>query len=235
MTHNPNALRTSLRFQLARVRRSRALCSAASFRASNKDADDVSRWVDLDDEEVLEQQAYDPLGDAEADDDTLLLTDLGGVDPDDVLYAIEEISDKYLSDLEADLIWLMRQGRRPVEISRILKIPECEVVRMRRNCFRKIRTVYLYDYHHDKQAFLNRVSQLCLFSPKQSRVLTMFFNYYGLRQIAETIGSRPSNVHRSLEMMRKKIEAALPTDDPARFFLGAFKDFKYLCLTLRTR
>lgn len=234
MTHNPHALRTSLKFQLARVRRSRALCSAASFRASNKDADDISRWVDLDDEEALEQQIYDPMEDAD-DDAPLLLTDIGGVDPDEVMYAIEEISDKYLSDLESDLIWLMRQGRRPVEISRILKIPECEVVRMRRNCFRKIRTVYLYDYHHDKQAFLTRVSEICLFSPKQARVLTMFFSYYGLRQIAETIGSRPSNVHRSLEMMRKKIDAALPNDDPMRFFLGAFKDFKYLCLTLRTR
>lgn len=185
--------------------------------------------------EEFEEPIYDPLEDEGDDEGFLILADVGGIDPDEVLYAIEEISDKYLSDLEADLIWLMRQGRRPVEISRILKIPECEVVRLRRNCFRKIRTVYLYDYHHDKRAFLRRVSDICLFSPKQTRVLQMFFGYYGLRQIAETIGSRPSNVHRSLEMMRKKIDAALTPDDPMRFFLGAFKDFKYLCLTLRTR
>lgn len=181
--------------------------------------------------ESEEEPMYDPTEDS--GENGLLLTDLGPIDPHDVMAAIESISDHYLSDLEADLVWLMRQGRRPVEISRILKIPECEVVRLRRNCFRKIRTVFLYDHQHDKARFLAWVEEHAGFSPKQLRVLTMFFQYHGLRQIAETIGSRPSNVHRSLEMMRRRLLVLLPDEPPLRFFLGAFKEFKYLCLTIR--
>lgn len=192
-------------------------------------------------EEEIEQPAdeglvYDPAA-AEEEDDAVLLSDLGGVDSTGVLLAIDEISDKYLSDIESDLIWLMRQGRRPVEISRILRIPECEVVRLRRNCFRKLRTVYLYDYHHDKKSFLTMSTALLELNPKQTRIFTMFFNYYGLRQIAETIGTRPSNIHRSLQMMRRKLQAIAAADEHGiafdHFYLNAFDDFKYLCLTLR--
>jgi len=174
--------------------------------------------------------------DSDSDDSSFMLSGLGDIDPEAMLRAIDEISDRYLSDMESDLIWLMRQGRRPVEISRILSIPECEVVRLRRNCFRKIRTVYLYDYHYDKAAFLSTVPRLLHLNAKQTRIFTMFFNYYGLRQIAETIGTRPSNIHRSLQMMRRKLQdlaalSAMPPFDP--FYLNAFHDFKYLCLTLR--
>jgi hypothetical protein len=185
---------------------------------------------------VDEGLVYDP-NLIEEEDDSVLLSDLGGVDPTGVLLAIDDISEKYLSDIESDLIWLMLQGRRPVEISRILRIPECEVVRLRRNCFRKIRTVYLYDYHHDKQSFLTMSTALLDLNPKQKRIFTMFFNYYGLRQIAETIGTRPSNIHRSLQMMRRKLQAIAAADEFGlafdHFYLNAFDDFKYLCLTLR--
>lgn len=192
-------------------------------------------YDDEDDNELSEESlVYDP--ESEHEDDALfLLQDLGDVDPARVLEAIDSICEQYLSDLESDLIWLMRQGRRPVEISRILHIPECEVVRLRRNCFRKIRTVYLYDHHHDKKQFLQKAVPLLGLNSKQVRIFTMFFNYYGLRQIAETIGTRPSNIHRSLQMMRRKL-LAISADgsngvDP--FYLNAFDDFKYLCLTLR--
>jgi DNA-directed RNA polymerase specialized sigma24 family protein len=194
----------------------------------------------LDEEDDLpvdpEQLVYDPDTDDE-EENPFLLNDLGGVDLSTVLQAIDTICEKYLSDLESDLIWLMRQGRRPVEISRILRIPECEVVRLRRNCFRKIRTVYLYDYHHNKQNFLAMSTALLNLNPKQTRIFTMFFNYYGLRQIAQTIGTRPSNIHRSLQMMRRKLQAIAAADEHGiafdHFYLNAFDDFKYLCLTLR--
>lgn len=202
----------------------------------------ASSKYDVDQEDDLEVSdeslVYDPETDTE-DDNGFLLQDLGGVNPADVLKAIDEICERYLSDLESDLVWLMRQGRRPVEISRILQIPECEVVRLRRNCFRKIRTVYLYDYHHDKKTFLDTAISLLGLNAKQTRIFTMFFNYYGLRQIAETIGTRPSNIHRSLQMMRRKLDALAASDDPStgtrfdHFYLNAFDDFKYLCLTLR--
>lgn len=179
---------------------------------------------------------YDPEA-AAVEDDTLSLQDLGGIDAQGVLENIDAICANYLSDIETDLIWLMRKGRRPVEISRILRIPECEVVRLRRNCFRKIRTVYLYDYAHDKQSFLTMSTALLNLNPKQSRIFTMFFSYYGLRQIAETIGTRPSNIHRSLQMMRRKLQAIAAADAEGlafdHFYLNAFDDFKYLCLTLR--
>lgn len=198
-----------------------------------------AHYIDDEDEAPVdpEQLVYDP--EAEDDHDTpFLLHDLGGVDLSTVLTAIDTICEKYLSDLESDLVWLMRQGRRPVEISRILRIPECEVVRLRRNCFRKIRTVYLYDYHHDKQVFLDKATALLMLNPKQVRIFTMFFNYYGLRQIAQTIGTRPSNIHRSLQMMRRKLQGIAATDPEEKafdhFYLNAFDDFKYLCLTLRT-
>jgi hypothetical protein len=174
---------------------------------------------------------------SEPESPTLLLQDLGGVDPAEVLEALDEISDRYLSDIESDLIYLMQLGRRPVEISRILEIPECEVVRLRRNCFRKIRTVYLYDYHHDKTVFLETTVPLLKLNNKQARTYVMFFNYFGLRQIAETIGTRTSNVHRSLQMMRGKLEAISIEPEPPfdAFYLNAFNDFKYLGLTLRSQ
>lgn len=198
-----------------------------------------SDW-DEEDDLVLSEEAMvcDPdVGVDEADDESFLLKDLGDVDPMEVLGAIDTICSQYLSDLESDLIWLMRQGRRPVEISRILRIPECEVVRLRRNCFRKIRTVYLYDYHHNKTNFLTMSIAMLDLNDKQKRIFTMFFNYYGLRQIAETIGTRPSNIHRSLQMMRRKLQAIADSDEHGiafdHFYLNAFNDFKYLCLTLR--
>jgi hypothetical protein len=196
---------------------------------------------EYDEEEIVDVSEasliYDPEAPTE-DDESLLLSDIGSVDSLEVFKSIEEISDRYLSDIENDLIWLMRQGRRPVEVSRILCIPECEVVRLRRNCFRKIRTVYLYDYHHNKTHFLKMATALLDLNPKQERIFKMFFSYYGLRQIAETIGTRPSNVHRSLQMMRRKLQAIAATDEHGiafdHFYLNAFEDFKYLCLTLRT-
>lgn len=197
----------------------------------------VPGYDDEDDNEcTVDSMVYDP--EAEQDEDeSFLLRDLGGVDPAQVLSAIDGISEKYLSDIESDLVWLMRQGRRPVEISRILRIPECEVVRLRRNCFRKIRTVYLYDYHHNKEHFLVMSISLLNLNPKQERIFRMFFNYYGLRQIAETIGTRPSNIHRSLQMMRRKLRTIADADAKGdtfdHFYLNAFDDFKYLCLTLR--
>lgn len=196
-------------------------------------------WDEEDDVVLAEESLVcDPTVDGdEADDESFLLKDLGDVDPTAVLAAIDTISAQYLSDLESDLIWLMRQGRRPVEISRILRIPECEVVRLRRNCFRKIRTVYLYDYHHHKLNFLSMSIALLNLNPKQERIFRMFFSYYGLRQIAETIGTRPSNIHRSLQMMRRKLQAIADADEHGiafdHFYLNAFNDFKYLCLTLR--
>lgn len=168
---------------------------------------------------------------------SLLLQGIGDIDPYALIASIDEISERYLSDIEGDLVWLMRQGRRPVEISRILNIPECEVVRLRRNCFRKIRTVYLYDYHHDKTTFLTLATALLSLNQKQERIFRMFFGYYGLRQIAETIGTRPSNIHRSIQMMRRKLQAIAATDENGlafdHFYLNAFDDFKYLCLTLK--
>lgn len=192
---------------------------------------------ELDDALHADSLAYS--AEEEEEDESLgfFLRDLGEVDLGTLLSAIDEICDRYLNDIEGDLIWLMRQGRRPVEISRILRIPECEVVRLRRNCFRKIRTVYLYDYHHQKTVFLETAVKLLSLNPKQARIFTMFFNYYGLRQIAETIGTRPSNVHRSLQMMRRKLHSLVEESSDAppfdTFYLNAFDDFKYLCLTLR--
>jgi hypothetical protein len=179
---------------------------------------------------------YDPDTDAE-DHSQALLSGLGDVDSLQVIEVLNKITERYLSDIESNLIWLMLKGRRPVEISRILHIPECEVVRLRRNCFRKIRTVYLYDFHHDKAEFLASTTALLALNPKQERIFTMFFNYYGLRQIAETIGTRPSNIHRSLQMMRRKLQAIAEGDPEGQafdhFYLNAFKDFKYLCLKVR--
>lgn len=200
--------------------------TSAAF-ANNDDA-----FVGLDDTD-WDEPSYDPGEDSEEDDSLLSLTSLGNVDPERVLASITEICDAYLSDTENDFIWLMREGRRPVEISRILHIAECEVVRLRRNCFRKIKTVYLYDYHHDKHAFFRDVIPLLDLNAKQVRIFTMFYGYYGLRQIAETISTTPGNVHRALQTMRRKMESLLAPDSPHRFYLGAFEDFKYLCLALK--
>lgn len=168
------------------------------------------------------------------EDDTGLvwLKQLGPVDSNEVMVAIDEITDKYFTNVEGDLIWLMRQGRRPVEISRILRIPECEVVRLRRNCFRKIRVVYTYDYFRDKEAFLLHATTLLNLNEKQSRILRMFFNYHGLRPIAEAIGTRPSNIHRSLESVKTRLDNLLPEDSEFRPFLKCFQEFKYLHLNL---
>ena len=145
-----------------------------------------------------------------------------------MLDSIEVISEKYLTSLEANLIYLMRLNRRPVEISRILKIPECEVVRLRRNCFRKIRTIFLYEFDRDKKEFVTHVIELLSLNEKQQRIINMFFDYYGLRPIAEVIGTRPSNIHRSLESMKAKLLKRITEDSSDRFFINAFDDFKYL-------
>lgn len=165
--------------------------------------------------------------------DTMFITDFGNIDVSESCQSILDISDKFFTNLEADLVFLLKDGRRSVEISKILQIPECEVIRLRRNTFRKLRILYLYEKHLDKQKFVDRVLTLIKMNDKQQRIFTMFFNFYGLRQIAEAIGSRPSNVHRSLSLIKDRIEEVIPADDPDRVFLNAFRDFKYLRLVVR--
>lgn len=196
---------------------------SAGFLEDSGFHDDDGNPVDID------SLQYDTEG---HDEDTGLvwLKQLGPVDSTEVMLAIDEITDKYFTNVEGDLIWLMRQGRRPVEISRILRIPECEVVRLRRNCFRKIRVVYTYDYFLDKEAFLLHAAELLGLNEKQGRILRMFFGYHGLRPIAEAIGTRPSNIHRSLESIKTRLDNLLPEDSEFRPFLKCFQEFKYLHL-----
>jgi hypothetical protein len=184
----------------------------------------------------VELEALPPEPDGSEDSQGFVwLKQLGVVDSSEVMVAIDEITDNYFTNVEGNLIWLMRQGRRPVEISRILRIPECEVVRLRRNCFRKIRVVYTYDYFYDKQAFLIHAAELLRLNEKQFRILKMFFNYQGLRPIAEAIGTRPSNIHRSLESIKTRLDNLLPEDSEYRPFLRCFQEFKYLHLNTAER
>lgn len=210
--------------------------SQASWRYSFEDPEDFDAADDEDTSELRDDQGQrcsvgevaDPDWDPDDGGDFIHLAKLGSVDPVAVLEALDEITDRYLTDVEGDLLHLMRLGRRPVEISRILRIPECEVVRLRRNCFRKVLVIFTFDYHRDKRAFLCHARELLQLNDKQSRILTMFFDYYGLRPIAEAIGTRPSNVHRSLGAMHKRLDAALAPDSPYRPFLEGFTAFKYL-------
>ncbi len=196
--------------------------------------DPLDSMEEAEDFQTDEEQAYEldeNLGEEE-DTNFLKLEGLGDVDPIKVLECVQEISDQYLSDLEGDLVDLMMKGRRPVEIARILRIPECEVVRLRKNIFRKIKTVYFYQYHHNKNDFIEYAVETLELNKKQARILTMFFDYSGLRPIAEAIGTRPSNVHRSLESIRTKLEEIMKPLDKFYPFLNAFKDLKYLNLKI---
>lgn len=212
----------------------------ASLNAAYGTLPDPEEEEDLEDPTKYDDDGYpidedgvglpEDISDEDAHDGFIYLTSLGEVSPTEVLDAVDEISDRYLTDLEGDLIDLMKKGRRPVEISRILKIPECEVVRLRRNCFRKIRTVFQYDYYRDKKRFVVYTIETLKLNEKQSRILTMFFDYHGLRPIAEVIGTRPSNIHRSLESIKNKLGSILPVTHEFYPFLAAFQEFKYLNL-----
>jgi hypothetical protein len=209
------------------------LIGGASYRAANNTPDEFEEEVDptvLDAEE--REYHWEVEIDTGQDEGFINLAGIGVVEAGQIFEALDEISEKYLTDIEGDLIDLMRKGRRPVEISRILKIPECEVVRLRRNCFRKIRVVFTYDYFNNKERFVNFTIDFLKLNEKQSRILKMFFDYYGLRPIAEVIGTRPSNIHRSLESIKAKLLERLKPDHEYYSFLSAFRDLKYLNLRI---
>lgn len=212
------------------------LVGGGSYKAANDPLDEFEEEVDpsemLKEQEVFNDSWENWSDDHDEQSNFINLSGIGKVEPAQIFEALDEISAKYLTDIEGDLIDLMRKGRRPVEISRILKIPECEVVRLRRNCFRKIRVVFSYDYFRNKERFVNFTIEFLKLNEKQSRILTMFFDYYGLRPIAEVIGTRPSNIHRSLESIKAKLIERLDPSHEYYSFLDAFRDLKYLNLRI---
>ena len=174
----------------------------------------------------LEEDEIDP-----EDDGTLFLKELGTrKDPAEVLAVVEEIAKKHLTSQEGDLLWLLMQGRRQAEVAQVLKISEAKVVAVKKALFRKIRVVYTYSYHHDKAAFLEEARKVLSLDSHQDRVLTLFFKYNNLQQIADSLGTLSSNVFRTLSILRKHLDKALPEDSPHRFFLNGFKDLTRLRL-----
>lgn len=143
------------------------------------------------------------------------------------LSTLQEICNSYLTDFEYDLVYLILNGRRNKEISLILDIPESEVVRLKRNITRKIKTVYRYHFKLNYLDFFRFASNVL--NDKQMQYLIRYYrDLKRLREIAEEFSTQTSNVHRALRTAQNKLEVSVDEDSPLRQFFGCFKDLPYL-------
>lgn len=143
------------------------------------------------------------------------------------LSTLQEICDSYLTDFEYDLVYLILHGRRNKEISLILDIPESEVVRLKRNIIRKIKTVYKYHFKLNYLDFFRFATNVL--NDKQMQYLVRYYrDLKRLREIAEEFNTQTSNIHRALRTAQHKLASSVDENSPLREFFGCFKDLPYL-------
>lgn len=140
---------------------------------------------------------------------------------------LNEICEKYLTNEEHDLVYLLVNGRRNKEIAIILDLPPCEVIRLKKNIIRKIKTIYKYHYKLNYFDFF-RFASLILNKKQILYLIRYYRDFKRLREIAKEFKTQTSNIHRQLRTIASKLDKSVDPDSPLREFFGCFHDLPYL-------
>ena len=139
------------------------------------------------------------------------------------------ITNKYLPPVDTDFLYLILKGRRTKEISLLLGIVPCEVVRRRRILTRKIKMIYVYHYKLDYLPFLKFAAKTLY--PDQFQCLILhYLELMSLQKIATRMGIEPSTAKRWLTTIKAKLTAEIKHKglDELKVFLDSFSDLTYL-------
>jgi predicted DNA-binding protein (UPF0251 family) len=137
------------------------------------------------------------------------------------------LSHKYLTDEDTDFIYLVLHGRRTKEISMLLNVAPCEVVRRRRVLTRKIRVIYTYHYKYNYIEFIKFASKV-LYPDQLQCLILHYVQLMSLQRIANHMGVQPSTAKRWLSNARAILEEAMEDRPELKIFLNSFEDLTYL-------
>lgn len=139
-----------------------------------------------------------------------------------------DIAKRYFSVVEAEILFLFLKNRRNKDISLILGIQEPEVARFKKIIIKKAAIYYKFCYVIDISCYKEHVIQTLNLNDKQAEIFRNFLDFRSLSYIGTEVGSKSSNMHRSLNSIRRKIEEALPDHPEFKIVLDFFDSSKYI-------
>lgn len=157
-----------------------------------------------------------------SDEDDYLL------DKEQKLYCLLDIAKHFLNPIEAEILFLILKMRRNKDISIILNIQEPEVARFKSIIVKKCIIYRMFKYQFDILQFHPVLVDLLGLNEKQSQILYHFFQFRSLSYIGEQVNSKSSNMHRSLNAIRSKVEVLSKDIPELTMVLLFFKYSKYI-------
>jgi hypothetical protein len=137
------------------------------------------------------------------------------------------LSTKYLTDEDTDFIYLVLRGRRTKEVSMLLDVAPCEVVRRKKVLTRKIRVIYTYHYKYNYIEFIKFAAKV-LYPDQLQCLILHYVQLMSLQRIANHMGIQPSTAKRWLTNSKAILAKAMEDRDELKIFLSSFEDLTYL-------
>ena len=144
------------------------------------------------------------------------------------LYCLLDIAKYFLNPVEAEILFLCLKMRRNKDISLILNIQEPEVARFKSIIVKKCIIYKMFKYHFDIMQFHPLLVSLLNLNEKQSEILMHFFQFRSLSYIGDKVNSKSSNMHRSLNAIKQKVETFSKDIPELNMVLLFFKYSKYI-------
>lgn len=150
------------------------------------------------------------------------------IEKENKIQLLLDIAKRYLHPIEAEILFLFLKSRRNKDISLILRIQEPEVARYKKIIIKKCIIYYKFCYCFNMSLYHKALTQLFNLNEKQSRILELFFEFRSLSYIGDQVGSKSSNMHRSLNSIKEKIEQALPEYPELQVVVDFFNYSRYV-------
>lgn len=141
---------------------------------------------------------------------------------------LADLAKHYLNQVEAEICFLYLKQRRNKDISFILGIQEPEVARYKSSIVRKLKVYYKYKIEIEIKSFIPFICQVCELNLKQRAILKAFFEFRSLSYIGQQNGSKGSNMHRSLNTIKQRIQENVKKYPVLQIPLDFWKESRYV-------
>lgn len=204
---------------------SRNVTSAGTQRARYKDPLSTKDWRE---EFSVFQQSFDEV-DEQGDDafQSFLAASKFSEKQQNVLLLLD-IAKRYLHPIEAEVLFLFMRNRRNKDISLILNIQEPEVARYKRLVIKKCMIFGLFYYTIHISQYAEYVAELISLNDKQLEIFKLFLQFRSLSYISDHIQSKSSNMHRSLNSIKQKVEEILPKHPELQVIVDFYNYSRYI-------
>lgn len=194
--------------------------SSRSYRAEKASGD----WQD---EMHNLKDAFDSIDNEQSEEDAILSDALFADKQQNVLMLLD-IAKRYLQPLEAEILFLFMRNRRNKDISMILNIQEPEVARYKKIIIKKCLIFGIFCYIIHISQYSKYIAALLGLNEKQERVFKLFLEFRSLSYISEHVDSKSSNMHRSLNAIKKRIVSMLPKHPELKIVVDFYNYSKYI-------